>query len=42
MVVVKTEVGMIGGGERNDRVWTWSDNGSYGGVSSGGGGAGLV
>lgn len=31
------EMGMTEGGERNGRVWTWGDNGSYGGVSSGGG-----
>lgn len=35
MVVVK--MGMIEGGKRNGRVWTWGDNGSCGGVSSGGG-----
>lgn len=42
MVVVKMEMGMIEGGERNGRVWTWGNNGSYGGVSSGDGGVGLV
>lgn len=44
MVVVIVEVVMVDSGKRNGewKEMAWGDGGSYGGVSSGAGGVGLV